>query len=192
MSNRVKGLLVGIACSLVPAVIWVLLAAFAEIFVGWIGALMGILFILPYKKLCPEDKSKFPYIVGALVLLAEVVIAEIIAIAIIAADLGFTFGEVMELDGMVAAMLGDIFIGLLLSYVAFFFYVYYATKKAKQTDTAIQDNVQNNQAPQGSENNVYDTNYFVPDDKPMTDDNSGDNYNEPKPDDNPFGESDPN
>lgn len=134
MNKKIVGTAVGILLSLVPVILWVVIYLFTEFIVGWVGALMGILFIYPYRKINPDDKTKFPYIVGALLIFAEIVVAELLSLGILAAMNEISLSEALALEDVALYTVIDIVIGLALSYVIFFAFIASARKK---------DNLQN-------------------------------------------------
>lgn len=132
MDKRLKGTLVGVLCSLAGVGLWILLSAGIGIIAGLAGALMGILFILPYTKLNPDDRSAYPFIVGGILIVVEIAVSEIVSLAIIAAVAEVDFGWLMAIDGMVFDTVLNIVLGVVLSGIVFVGYVLTLRQRTKQ------------------------------------------------------------
>ena len=135
MSNKTKGLLLGIAASTAGIAVWVILC-FVEFIAGISAILMGTLFMVVYAKINKEDKSNFSTIVGAVLIFVEIILAEIIFVVLFCVTkAGYSLssvGHLLKEPGIVKAMAIDIAIGYALGYFAFGSYVYSIKKKAKQ------------------------------------------------------------
>lgn len=132
MSNKVKGILVGLGLSLLGVALWVVFAALLNIIAGIAGAVMGIGLIWGYKKFNADDKSNFIYFFGAIVMILEIIIAELISLGIIANDYGYTFSDVFQIDGVKAGVIKDILVGIVFSALVFSGYIASIKRKEKQ------------------------------------------------------------
>lgn len=132
-SKRVAAIILGFLASLAGVILWIIIAA-----IGWIagiaGALMGVLFILVYKKMCPRDESFLPFAIGFVVIAIDIFLAEMISLAMIASMNEVTFSQVMSIDGMGAAIAYDLIVGFLLSLIVYIgFCVSMRKKSARKT-----------------------------------------------------------
>lgn len=59
MSKKLKGTLLGIACSLVGVVLWIITVVYLDVIAGFESAVMVIAFILMYRLINPSDKSSY-------------------------------------------------------------------------------------------------------------------------------------
>lgn len=129
MTNRTKGTLAGIGLSFIGIVLWILFAAAFEIIAGIAGGAMGLLFVYGYKKYNAEDKSAYLYVTASILMVLEIILAEIITIAIIAGRYHLPLSFVLEIKEMQNAMILDIIIGLALSFLSFLTYIYILNTK---------------------------------------------------------------
>lgn len=90
---------------------------------GNCGRVDGVLFLIPYTKLNPDDRSAYPYVFGGLLLVVEIVVSEFISLAIVAAAYEIDLGAALALPDVTQAMVLDIVLGLILSAVCFVGYV---------------------------------------------------------------------
>ncbi|GHV01120.1 hypothetical protein FACS1894211_10180 [Clostridia bacterium] len=128
MSNKLKATLAGVGASLGGVALWIVLSLVGFI-AGIAGALMGVLFIFVYKKLNKDDQTKYPFIVACVLILVEIVIAELLTIAFLAAANGVSFGAVMNIDNNKTLILIDILVGLALGYLVFGGYLFSLKRK---------------------------------------------------------------
>lgn len=135
MSKRLKGTLLGILPSFAGVGLWIVFGAFLEIIAGWAGAIIGVLFLLVYRKVNPDDKSKYPYIIGIVLIIALVFLSEILTIAILSSRYDLDFSVVMSADEIRSAMAIDLIIGYVLSFAVFIGYIVSARRKSNLTDT---------------------------------------------------------
>lgn len=149
MSNNVKGILVGFLMSLIGVAAWILCSAVLEIIAGIAGALMGILFIVGYRIFNKGKLSNNVIIIAGAIVLVEIVVSELIALAIIASANGFTFGEVFDIEGVTSGFAIDLIVGILLSGLVFGFYISDMKRKEKRQEQADQMAQQQNQFMQG-------------------------------------------
>lgn len=130
MNNKVKATLLGIAASLIGVAIWIALS-FAGIIAGIAGAIMGFAFIKVYQHFNSEDKSNYPYIVGSIVIIIEIVISEFITLFIVAMQEDVAFADCLSIDGIPRIIATDIIVGLLLSALVFGGIIYAMKKQEK-------------------------------------------------------------
>ena len=132
--ERVGGTLLGVLFSLAAIGLWILLN-FIGFIAGIAGALMGILFFVGYKLLNKTDNSKYPVIAACMLIVVEVIVAELITIAIYAGLAEISFSEAMGFGeyGMGMWVIIDISVGLLLSFICFGGYLH-TNKRKKPTD----------------------------------------------------------
>lgn len=130
MSNRLKGTLAGIGASLGGVGLWIILGAIGFI-AGIAGGLMGILFIIAYKALNKEDQTKYPYIVACVLVAVEIVLSELLLIAVLAAMNSVPFGDVLADSEVQTGMIIDIVVGFLLGYLVFGSYLYSLKRKSQ-------------------------------------------------------------
>lgn len=138
MSKKLLGIGAGFLLSFVAVALWIVLS----VWVGWIagiaGALMGISFIWAYSKLNPTDNGKLPFILGFFVIVIDIVIAELLSLAIICNMYGVSLAFALEMDGIIGDMLLNVLIGLTLSLVVYISYYY--DRRKKRANKALQDN----------------------------------------------------
>ena len=96
MSDRIKGTLVGIAFSLAAIGLWIILGLIGFI-AGIAGALMGILFLTGYKLVNKSDMSKYAVIFACILIAVEVIIANLITIAIYAGMFDASFADALSI-----------------------------------------------------------------------------------------------
>ncbi len=131
--DKIKGYLFGFAASLAGVALWVFLANVLGIIAGIAGAVMGILFLLVYKKMTGEEKSSvITYIIGGVIILVDIFLAEIISLAIVGASYDVGLAELMAYSEIQSAMLQDILVGLLLSMLVYVGYIVSLNRKANQ------------------------------------------------------------
>ncbi len=120
--KRFTATLVGVACSLGAVALWIVLGMFGFV-AGYVGALMGLLFIFPYKRMNKEDRSLYPYIFAAVLIFVEIVGAEMLSILLLSVYSGLNFAAAFmyELENYIFAF--DIGMGLLFSYLSFAIFV---------------------------------------------------------------------
>ena len=155
MSSKLSGLLFGTLMSLVGVVLWVILSAFLGIIAGIAGAAMGLLFVWGYRKFNPKDKNNFIYIIAGAIIIVEIIISELISLAIIASMNGIDFSEALQ-DGEVMSYVGiDIVLGILLTGVIFVWSIIDANKKKKQEAYRLSTQNGTNQTPPLANGQVY-------------------------------------
>jgi len=132
--ERIKGTSLGIVLSLGGVVLWVIFA-FIGFIAGIAGALMGIAFVFGYRKMNPDDESKYPVIVACVLIIVEIVIAELLTILIIVNGLeDVSFAEALAMPDVYVWVIVDIVVGLLLSYLVFGGYLYTLKRKNQMGD----------------------------------------------------------
>lgn len=136
MSDKVKGTLAGIAFSLVAIVLWVILS-FVGFIAGIAGALMGILFIIGYRAVNKNDKSKYQIIVACILIVVEIIVAELIAWAIYAGSANVPFMEALAIQEVQTSIIIDVVLGLVLSFAVFAGYLYSSSRKSKLNERRI-------------------------------------------------------
>jgi hypothetical protein len=132
MSDRIKGTITGIVLSMVAVVLWIILVAMGFI-AGIAGALIGILFMIGYKSANPSDKSNYAVIAACIVIIVGIVLAELFTVAILASLYEVSYAELMSMPDVRLAMLFDVVLGLIFSFVIFGLYLF-ATKKNNNLD----------------------------------------------------------
>jgi hypothetical protein len=110
-----KGLLVGTAASLAGVVLWVIIAAYAGFISGWIGVLMSGAFLWGWNRVNRDDTSKKKYLFCAIIVLADIIVAEFITVWLIASQYGVGLGEITSYPEVQDAMVKDILVGILLT-----------------------------------------------------------------------------
>jgi len=133
MTDRLKGTLMGVLFSLGAVVIWVILT-FIGFIAGLAGALMGILFVMGYQKFNPSDKSKYVVFVACILIVVEIVVAELLAIAIIAGFYEVPFADALAIPEVQTGIILDVVIGLVLSFAVFVGYLYSRNRKNQLND----------------------------------------------------------
>ena len=136
MSDRSKGTLLGIIFSLGAVVLWIILS-FAGYVAGLAGALMGILFLLGYRKMNSSDKSKYPVFIACVLIVIEIAIAELLTIAIIAAQNEVPFSFALSIPEVQIAIVIDLAIGFLLSFLVFGGYLFSLRKKDRLNNKRV-------------------------------------------------------
>lgn len=137
MSLRLKGTLLGFAASLVGVALWIIFVAFLGIIAGLAGAVMGLLFMLVYSKINREDKSNYRYIVGAIIIVVEILISELISVVIIASMESISLSSIFSSPNVIGGMAYDVIMGLVLSAIVFGAYIYSEKKKTKMSPNKI-------------------------------------------------------
>lgn len=127
--KRFIGTLVGVLSSLGAVILWMLLGMFGFV-AGYVGALMGLLFLFPYKKINRDDKSLYPYIFAAVLIVVEVAGAEMLTILLYAVLTGISFVDAFYLD--MTFFFIDIGLGLLFSFLVYGIYVPKFRRRDKQ------------------------------------------------------------
>ncbi|MDR0426049.1 MAG: hypothetical protein LBH24_02645 [Clostridiales bacterium] len=136
MGNKLKATAAGFGASLGGVAVWIIMSAFVGVIAGWAGALMGILFLLVYRKLAPADKSVYPYLAAIVLVVIEIVISELISIAIIAGMEGVSFSQVMEYGEVRSAVMSDLLIGFILTALVFGLYIFNMHRRDKMASRA--------------------------------------------------------
>lgn len=137
MSLRLKGTLLGFAASLVGVALWIIFVAFLGIIAGLAGAVMGLLFMLVYSKINREDKSNYRYIVGAIIIVVEILISELISVVIIASMESISLSSIFSSPNVIGGMAYDVIMGLVLSAIVFGAYIYSEKKKTKMSPNKV-------------------------------------------------------
>lgn len=119
MSNRTKGTILGLVASLVGVAVWVLLYVFAETIASIATLLMGVLFLLVYRKINPEDNSKYPFILAAVITVVEIVASEFLSLVIFCEMNGYDLLYSLQFAEIQNAILKDIAFGLVFFAVSF-------------------------------------------------------------------------
>lgn len=136
MSNKLKGFLLGAGLSLIGVALWVILAVAVEIIAGLAGALMGILFLVGYKKFNPNARGAVVYVIAAAIILVEIVLAEFITLGIVAAKYDVSLAVAMGEPDMQRAILADILVGILFSAIGFGVYIGNDAMKKRNANAA--------------------------------------------------------
>lgn len=139
MSKRIAATFLGICASLCGIVVWILLS-YAGFIAGLAGALMGIAFLFVYKRINKNDKSIYPHVVASVVIIVDIILAELITISIIAAPYGVSLSEAMQIPEISRAVMLDVIVGLLLSFVCYFSYLVSQKRKKKNEETMTEYN----------------------------------------------------
>ena len=132
MSDRSNGTLNGILFSLGAVVLWVILSLIGFI-AGIAGALIGILFLIGYRKVNPSDGSKYPVYAACGVIIMGIILAELLAVAVLTAYYDVSYFEALSVPEIRSAMMLDVIVGLLFSFLVFGLYLY-STKKNNSLD----------------------------------------------------------
>ena len=114
MPDRIKGTLLGFLASFGGVAGWIILN-FVGFIAGIAGAGMGILFAIVYTKLNPLDDSKYKYVMACVITVIDIVIAELICLAIEGAIYGYTFAEALNNDAAVRSIIINVVVGIILS-----------------------------------------------------------------------------
>lgn len=130
MSNKIKATALGILASLTGVVLWVVFGAFLQVIAGWAGAVMGVLFMIVYRKINPTDKTPYQIVVAVCLIVVEVIVSEMITLGIVAAMEGVDFGYALSNKDVQSAIIFELLIGYGLSFLVFGLYVYTSKKKA--------------------------------------------------------------
>lgn len=137
MNNKIKGALLGTLASLAGVVLWVLFGAVFELIAGWAGAIIGVLFIIIYRKFNPDDKSPFQIILAVTLILVEIILAEIITVAVLAAMNNVSFSLALSSAEIQSAMVFDLIIGYVFSFAIFISYIVSIKRRAKMEKARI-------------------------------------------------------
>jgi len=122
MGRKIAGTLVGFLASLAGVAAWILLS-FIGFIAGIAGALMGMLFIMVYQKIAWDDKSAYPFVIGSLIIVVDIVMAELLAVALIAATNDLSFSAALADSEIMMWVIIDVVVGLLLSFLVFGGYI---------------------------------------------------------------------
>lgn len=131
MSNKMKGTILGLLGSLVGILFWVILG-YIGIISGLAGALMGGAFIIIYKKINSDDTSNYSYIIGSIITIIEIIVAEFITLAVIAKANDVSFSFALSIKDIQISLVIDIVVGLILAGIVFATIIYSQKKKDKQ------------------------------------------------------------
>ena len=112
--------------------LWVVLSLIGFI-AGIAGALIGILFLIGYRKGNPSDGSRYPVYVACIVIILGILLAELLTIAVLTAYYEVSYFDALSVPEIRSAMMYDIIVGLLLSFLVFGLYLY-STKKNNSLD----------------------------------------------------------
>lgn len=137
MSLRLKGTLLGFVASLAGVALWIIFVAVLGIIAGLAGAVMGLLFMLVYSKINKEDKSNYRYIVGAIIVVAEILISELISVVILASIESIALSSIFSSPKIIGGMAYDIIMGLVLSAIVLGAYIYSEKKKTKMIPNKV-------------------------------------------------------
>ncbi|MBP5242724.1 MAG: hypothetical protein J6Z36_03435 [Clostridia bacterium] len=118
MQKRLQGTILGILASLGGVLLWVIIGLFG-IISGWAAFLMGWLFSVVYKKVAPEDKSAYRYVMLFVVMIAEIFLSEMVFVALLvsvggAASIGAFFADAANLAGFFV----DVGVGVVFGVIA--------------------------------------------------------------------------
>lgn len=115
MSYKVKGILAGVAMSLIAVAAWMIFW-FIGILAGLAGGGMGILFMIGYNKF-DHSRPKSIIAFSIVLIIVEIILCELICIAMFVSGSGVSFAQALADPEVKSAMLYDIIIGLILSVV---------------------------------------------------------------------------
>ncbi len=129
--KRLAGTLAGIGASLAGIALWVGLS-FVGFIAGIAGALMGLGFYFVYRRINKADNSKYPVIIASILIPIEILISEIIVIAIRAGSFGVSIGFVFSADETLLRMvLIDFAVGIIFSYAVFIGFMLSARRRSQ-------------------------------------------------------------
>ncbi len=128
--NRLLGTLAGIGASLAAVALWMLLGMFG-IIAGYVGALMGLLFIIVYKRVNRADLSLYPYIFAAVLMVIEVAGAEMLGILMYAVVFQYSFVAVLQMELASHLFYWDVALGLAFSFLSFGLYLPFFRRRDK-------------------------------------------------------------
>lgn len=135
--KRVIATLLGILASFAGVLLWIFLG-FIGFIAGLAGAVMGILFYMVYHAVNPRDKSSFRFVVAAVVMVVDIVIAELLMWAVA----GVSPANIFETPDILMRFILDIMIGLAISGICLGGYIAAEKKKIRMKKAAEQNNGQ--------------------------------------------------
>lgn len=135
--KRVIATLLGILASFAGVLLWIFLG-FIGFIAGLAGAVMGILFYIVYHAANPKDESSFRFVVAAVVMVVDIVIAELLMWAVA----GVSPANIFETPDILMWFILDIVIGLALSGICLGGYIAVEKKKIRMKKAAEQNNGQ--------------------------------------------------
>lgn len=115
--NYGKGILGGLAFGIIASIPWILVYLFANLFVAYFGALIGLGVIYGYKLFANKIDKKMPIFVSIIILLIVVINAMIIipGLLLIQNDIPFSFSNLIllyQIEGILPAFLKDLIISI--------------------------------------------------------------------------------
>lgn len=135
--KRVVATLLGILASFAGVLLWIFLG-FIGFIAGLAGAVMGILFYMVYHAVNPKDESSFRFVAAAVVMVVDIVIAELLMWAVV----GVSPANIFEYPDILMWFILDIVIGLALSGICLGGYIAAEKKKIRMKKAAEQNNGQ--------------------------------------------------
>ena len=135
--KRVIATLLGILASFAGVLLWIFLG-FIGFIAGLAGAVMGILFYMVYHAVNPKDESSFRFVAAAVVMVVDIVIAELLMWAVA----GVSPANIFETPDILMWFILDIVIGLALSGICLGGYIAAEKKKIRMKKAAEQNNGQ--------------------------------------------------
>lgn len=135
--KRVVATLLGILASFAGVLLWIFLG-FIGFIAGLAGAVMGILFYMVYHAVNPKDESSFRFVAAAVVMVVDIVIAELLMWAVA----GVSPANIFEYPDILMWFILDIVIGLALSGICLGGYIAAEKKKIRMKKAAEQNNGQ--------------------------------------------------
>ena len=135
--KRVVATLLGILASFAGVLLWIFLG-FIGFIAGLAGAVMGILFYMVYHAVNPKDESSFRFVAAAVVMVVDIVIAELLMWAVA----GVSPANIFETPDILMWFILDIVIGLALSGICLGGYIAVEKKKIRMKKAAEQNNGQ--------------------------------------------------
>lgn len=135
--KRVIATLLGILASFAGVLLWIFLG-FIGFIAGLAGAVMGILFYMVYHAVNPKDESSFRFVAAAVVMVVDIVIAELLMWAVA----GVSPANIFETPDILMWFILDIVIGLALSGICLGGYIAVEKKKIRMKKAAEQNNGQ--------------------------------------------------
>ncbi|MCH5180353.1 MAG: hypothetical protein J1F32_04010 [Erysipelotrichales bacterium] len=133
MSNKLKGTLLGLAASLGGVALWILLYVGLGVVAGIAAILMGVLFIIVYSKINPADTSKFKYIIAGVASIVEIVVAELICVAILCAEYNLSLSAALENNEVMAGIAQDVIFGVVFAAIGLGGYIFSKNRKTINT-----------------------------------------------------------
>ena len=131
MNSKLKGTLVGIAMSLIGVALWIAIYYFMGLITGIAAFVMVYLCYYGYNKFNKEDKSKYWLWLTIIVLVVGMVVAELITLLLLAADVGITIGYVFSVPEYLPGIIRDTVFGVIFGAVAII-YLFFQIKKQNQ------------------------------------------------------------